>query len=77
MAAITIADNIYAVGTVITAKVDQKLELRIVKYYQRIYYCVVVSDPERKQLAYFERELVSPVILSVPEQGEKVSVNVL
>lgn len=58
-------DNIYKEGTVITAKVDPGLKLIIKKYYQRIYYCAVVSDPERKHLVYFERELIPPNQTSV------------
>ena len=53
-------DGIYKVGTTITAKDDPGLNLVIVKYYQRIYYCAVSGEPDRKQLAYFERELISP-----------------
>ena len=56
----TNADNIYKEGTVITAKVDPGRKLIIKKYYQRIYYCAVVSDPEHKHLVYFERELIPP-----------------
>jgi hypothetical protein len=53
-------DNIYPVGTLITAKVNSSLPLIIAKYYQRIYYCSVVGNPDHKQLAYFERELNAP-----------------
>jgi hypothetical protein len=56
----TNTDNIYPEGTPITAKVDPSLKLIITKYYQRIYYCNVVDQPEKKQLAYFERELIAP-----------------
>lgn len=56
----TNTDNIYKEGTAITAKVDPGLKLIIKKYYQRIYYCAVASDPERKHLVYFERELIPP-----------------
>lgn len=47
-------------GIFITAKENPSLRLKIKKYYQRIYYCEVVGDEQRKQLAYFERELISP-----------------
>ena len=53
-------DNIYPVGSNIIAKVNPSLPLTIVKYYQRIYYCAVVGNPDRKQLAYFARELHPP-----------------
>lgn len=56
----TNSDNIYAAGTLITAVENPGLQLKIRKYYQRIYYCTVVSDVGRKELAYFERELIPP-----------------
>jgi hypothetical protein len=57
----TNADNIYAEGAVVTAKENPTLQLKIIKYYQRIYYCAIIGDESKKQLAYFERELISPV----------------
>lgn len=57
----TNTDNIYQEGTIITAIVNPALQLIIMKYYQRIYYCAVVGDEKQKQLAYFERELIPPV----------------
>jgi hypothetical protein len=56
----TSTDNIYPNGAVITAKENPSLKLIITKYYQRIYYCAVVGDESRKQLVYFERELMQP-----------------
>lgn len=53
-------DNIFQTGTTITAKENPTLRLMIVTYYQRIYYCVPVNTPDARQLAYFERELISP-----------------
>lgn len=57
----TNSDNIYATGTVVSAKANPGLQLKIMSYYQRIYYCAVVGDENGKQLVYFERELVAPV----------------
>jgi len=56
-----IADNIYKTGTIITAKVDPGVKLRIERYYQRIYYCSLLEFPTLKHFAYFERELIPPV----------------
>jgi hypothetical protein len=56
----TNTDNIYAEGTLITAKANPSQELRIMKYYQRIYYCAVLGEENKKQLVYFERELIAP-----------------
>jgi hypothetical protein len=54
-------DNIYAVGTIVTAKEAPTVKLEIKKYYQRIYYCSVVDNEVPKQKAYFERDLIAPV----------------
>ncbi|HYC87056.1 MAG TPA: hypothetical protein VEB86_17605 [Chryseosolibacter sp.] len=56
----TNSDNIYQEGTLISAKENPSLALKIIAYKQRIYYCSVVGDEARKQLVYFERELISP-----------------
>lgn len=48
----------------ISAKADPALQLKIMKYYQRIYYCAVADDASRKHLVYFERELIPPLKLS-------------
>jgi hypothetical protein len=56
----TNTDNVYPEGSVITAKANPSVQLKIMKYYQRIYYCAVIGDESKKQLAYFERELISP-----------------
>jgi hypothetical protein len=53
-------DNIFPEGTLITAKANPSLPLKIMKYNQRIYYCAVVGDESKKQLVYFERELIAP-----------------
>lgn len=63
----TNTDNIYPEGTLITAKKDPSLQLKIVKYIQRIYYCDVVGDETRQQLAFFERELIPPSNTDVQE----------
>jgi hypothetical protein len=50
-------DNIYAVGSIMTAKEHPAVKLVIDSYNQRIYYCSVVDHPESKQQVYYEREL--------------------
>ena len=62
------ADNIYKVGTIITAKVHPDVKLIIMKYYHRTYYCAAADNPSGKHLTYFERELVPP---SASNKGEK------
>lgn len=56
----TNTDNIYPEGTLITAKENPALQLKIMKYKQRIYYCVAAGHEDQKQLVYFEHELISP-----------------
>lgn len=53
-------DNIYPVGTFITAKSAPEIKLKIVKYFNRIYYCEITSDTTASPLAFFERELIAP-----------------
>jgi hypothetical protein len=55
-------DNIYPIGTPITAKNNPTLKLVIYQYLYRIYYCAVANDPDHAHLAYFEHELIPPVV---------------
>lgn len=50
--------NKYNVGEVVYAKVNPALKLVIRRYIDRVYYCKVQEDPERKELVYFEREIL-------------------
>ncbi|MDH4089167.1 MAG: hypothetical protein OEV74_06460 [Cyclobacteriaceae bacterium] len=54
----TNTDNIFKVGTNLSAKLHPEVRLTITKYYQRIYYCAVLDDPAQNPIAYFERELI-------------------
>ena len=51
--------NKYNPGDMVYAKVDPTLKLVIRRYIDRIYFCKIHEDPERKELVYFERELVA------------------
>ncbi len=53
-------DNSYTAGTVVSARANPTLLLKIRRYYQRIYYCTVVGDETKKEHVYFERELLPP-----------------
>lgn len=55
-------DNIYPVGSFITAQKDPASRLVIRQYLKRIYYCHAVDDPGQKVLAYYERELIPPTV---------------
>jgi hypothetical protein len=56
--------NKYNPGDVVYAKVDPTLKLIVRRYIDQIYFCKVQEDPERKELIYFERELVENLELA-------------
>jgi len=51
-------ENKYVSGDIVYAKVNQKVKLVVRRYVDRIYFCRLHDEPERKELALFERELV-------------------
>jgi hypothetical protein len=55
--------NKYNPGDVVYAKIDPTLKLVVRRYIDQIYFCKVQEDPERKELVYFERELVEDPVL--------------
>ena len=55
--------NKYNPGDVVYAKVDPTLKLIIRRYVDRIYYCKIQEDQQRKELVYFERQLVENPML--------------
>jgi hypothetical protein len=58
-----IMDNSYKEGTIVRSKEHPEDKLKIMRYYQRIYYCSNFDLPSPKHFAYFERELSPPVVL--------------
>ena len=52
-------ENMYKEGEEVYAKEDPSLKLVIRRYVDRIYYCKVKEDPDRKEFVYFERELIA------------------
>ena len=62
--------NNYNPGDTVYAKVAPTQKLIIRRYVDRIYYCKIQEDPERKELVYFERELVeNPVLIEVNKKN--------
>jgi hypothetical protein len=51
-------ENNFKEGEIVYAKIAPKLKLVVRRYVKRIYYCKVQNDPNRKDLVYFERELM-------------------
>lgn len=62
--------NKYNAGDIVYAKVDPSLKLIIRRYVDQVYYCKVFEDTERRELVYFERELVEDPMLAM--QNEKL-----
>jgi hypothetical protein len=57
--------NKYMPGDVVCAKVNPVLKLKIRRYIDQVYYCKVLDDPNRKELVYYERELVdNPALIA-------------
>lgn len=52
-------ENKYKEGEEVYAKENPSLKLIVRRYVTRIYYCKIKEDPTRKELVYFERELLS------------------
>jgi hypothetical protein len=50
-------DNKYKIGTYVTTVENPGVNLVILSYSQRIYYCETVIDPQGKHKAYFEKEI--------------------
>ncbi len=46
-------------GSVVYAKDNPSLKLKVRRYVDRIYYCTIQKDPTLKELVYFERELMT------------------
>lgn len=47
------------------AKTDPKIKLIVRRYIDQVYYCNIQGESERKELVYFERELVENPALIV------------
>ena len=50
-------DNKYNEGQEVYSHSNPSVKLVVRRYVDRIYYCRIQSDPEKKDLVYFEREL--------------------
>ena len=51
--------NKYKEGEVVYARVYPTIKLIIRRYVDRIYYCNIAEAPQKKDLVYFERELMT------------------
>lgn len=57
---INLNEKTHEPGTLVTATESPLVQLRIVNYQKRIYYCEKVGHETDKQLAYFHHELQLP-----------------
>ncbi len=48
----------YQAGDKVFAKVDPEIPLVVRRYVNRIYYCKFQNQPEKSEIALFEREIV-------------------
>ncbi|MFD2561215.1 hypothetical protein [Aquimarina rubra] len=46
-------------GDTVYDKANPEVKLIVRLYYRRIYYCKLAEDPEKKEVVFFERELLS------------------
>lgn len=61
--------NKYNPGDIVYAKVNPTLKLVIRRYVDQVYYCKVFEDLERKELVYFDRELIEdPTLIAENEK---------
>jgi hypothetical protein len=52
-------ERVFAIGSLVHAKDNINIKLRIRRYINGIYYCKIVDDPSHRELVYFGRELAS------------------
>lgn len=59
-------------GDTVRAKSDPELQLTVRRYIDQVYYCKVQTDLKRKDLVYFERELIEdPELMAKNQQKIK------
>ncbi len=51
-------ENKYKAGDAVYAKIKPDVKLVVRRYIDRIYYCKFFNEPNRKELALFESEIV-------------------
>ncbi|MFT6867568.1 MAG: hypothetical protein ACJA08_002411 [Cyclobacteriaceae bacterium] len=52
-------ENKYQEGAVVCERVHPYRKMKILRYFHRRYYCVLVSDPDGKEFTLDEREIMS------------------
>jgi hypothetical protein len=50
-------ENKYKAGDVVSERIRPNQRLKIKKFFNNLYYCIVLENPKRKELVYLERDL--------------------
>ncbi len=56
-----VKENLYLQGTTVSERVFPFRKLWIRRYFHRIYYCQILQNPQAKELAMFEREIMPDI----------------
>ena len=54
-------ENKYKHGEIVRERIRPSLKLTVSRYVNGIYYCLIHERDSKKELVYFERELISGV----------------
>jgi hypothetical protein len=55
----TIKENKFKNGELVFERTNPYQKLMVSRYADRVYYCKIVDAPTRKELVYFERDLIA------------------
>ena len=59
-----ISESKFKIGDVVHERTNPSQKLIVNRYVDRVYYCKIQSAPNRKELVYFERELIADIFIS-------------
>jgi len=59
-------ENKYKIGEIVSERIRPSMKLIVNRYVDGIYYCFIQERNSKKELVYFERELVSGISHSGP-----------
>jgi hypothetical protein len=54
-------ENKYKNGEIVTERIRPSLKLIVNRYVNGIYYCLIQERESKRELVYFERELISGI----------------
>jgi uncharacterized protein YodC (DUF2158 family) len=55
------SENRYKSGEIVIERIRPSLKLTVSRYVNGIYYCLIQERESKRELVYFERELVSGI----------------